>query len=252
MIPVPTNPALHYVYDALAWASGLAVGVTLYRWRLRAVAERIATATGPGYFAALVVGAGLGAWLAGSFNTMRSDIPALSHSIVGALAGAIVGVEIYKAVRGIKGSTGTVFVGSFTTGVIVGRWGCLFAGLSDRTYGTPTTLPWGVDLGDHVSRHPVEVYESLAMLAFLLVYIAGLKVRADWAMRRGFWVMVAWYGAQRFVWEFLKPYPKLFGPFNIFHLISLGLIVYGGLCYGRDVAGAGRPNARARTASRAA
>lgn len=235
MIQVPTNPALHGVFDVLAWVCGLGVGVALYRWRLKAAAERIAATTGPGYFFALVAGAGSGAWMAGSLNTLRSATPALSHSIAGALAGAIVGVEIYKAIRHIKGSTGAIFVGSFATGVIVGRWGCLFAGLADRTYGTPTRLPWGVDLGDHVSRHPVQVYESLSMLAFLLIYIGGLKVRAPWAMRRGFWVMAGWYGAQRFVWEFLKPYPKLIGPFNLFHLISLGLIVYGGVCYGRDV-----------------
>ena len=35
------------------------------------------------------------------------------------------------------------------------------------------------------------------------------------------------YGAQRFVWEFLKPYPTLIGPFNHFHLMSAGLVIYG-------------------------
>ena len=47
-------------------------------------------------------------------------------------------------------------------GIIVGRWGCLFAGLADQTFGVPTGLPWGVDLGDGVPRHPVQIYESLA------------------------------------------------------------------------------------------
>jgi prolipoprotein diacylglyceryltransferase len=236
MIHVPTTPLAHYVFDALAWVSGAATGVLLYRWRLKAAAERIAGATGPGYFVALAAGGVLGAWLSGSLNTMRSDIPALSHSIAGALLGAIAAVEIYKAVRGITGSTGVVFAGPFAVGVIVGRWGCLFAGLSDRTYGTPTSLPWGVDVGDGVSRHPVQVYESLAMALFLALFVWGLAKRAPWAMRRGFYVMVAWYGLQRFVWEFLKPYPTIVGPFNLFHLISLALIVYGGLAYGRDLA----------------
>ena len=36
-------------------------------------------------------------------------------------------------------------------------------------------------------------------------------------MRRGFYAMCMWYGATRFAWEFLKPYPLLVGPFNIFH-----------------------------------
>jgi hypothetical protein len=236
VIHVPTAPAAHLMFDGLAWLSGLGLGLSLYRWRLREAAERVAQATGPGYFAALVVGAGAGAWLSGSLNTLRSPAPTLSHSVAGALAGAIVAVELWKALRGIKGSTGVVFTGPFAMGVVVGRWGCLFAGLPDRTYGTPTSLPWGVDLGDHIARHPVEVYESLSMAAFLGVYLWGLQRRAPWALRRSFWLMAAWYGVQRFFWEFLKPYPKLLGPFNVFQLISLGLILYGGIAYGRDVA----------------
>lgn len=236
MIHVPTAPQAHYLFDALAWISGAVTGLLLYRWRLKAEAQRIAAQTGAGYFLALAAGAVGGAWLSGSLNTLRSDIPTLSHSVAGALLGAIVGVELYKAVRRIRGSTGVIFAGPFAVGVVVGRWGCLFAGLPDRTYGTPTRLPWGVDLGDGVARHPVEIYESLSMAVFLAVFVWSLQRRAPWALRRGFYVMAAWYGAQRFVWEFFKPYPTLIGPFNLFHLISLALILYGGLAYGRDLA----------------
>jgi phosphatidylglycerol:prolipoprotein diacylglycerol transferase len=236
VIHVPTDPRLHYVFDALAWAAGAATGLVLYRWRLKEAAARVASVTGPGYFIALALGAVAGAWLAGSFNTLSSAVPELSHSVAGALAGAIVGVEIYKAVRRIHGSTGGVFVGPFAVGVVVGRWGCLFAGLPDRTYGTPTHLPWGVNLGDGIARHPVQIYESAAMALFLAVYVWGLAVRAPWALRRSFYVLAIWYGAQRFAWEFFKPYPSLIGPFNLFHLIGLGLIVYGSVAYGRDLA----------------
>jgi hypothetical protein len=38
--------------------------------------------------------------------------------------------------------------------------------------------------------------------------------------------MVFWYAAQRFCWEFLKPYAPLLGPLNLFHLICLGLMGY--------------------------
>jgi len=227
VIVVPTAHWTHVVFDALAWSSGLALSVVLYRWRLRDAVERIAAQVGPGYFAALAVGAVLAAWFSGSLNTLRQSEPALSHSVAGALIGAIIGVEFYKAVRGIKGSTGSIFVGSFSLGIVIGRFGCLFAGLPDRTYGTATTLPWGVDLGDGVSRHPVQIYESAAMAAFLAVFLCGLRYRQTWALRRGFYAMCVWYGAQRFAWEFLKPYPKLIGPFNIFHIVSLGIVTYG-------------------------
>jgi len=234
MIRVPTAPWAHTVFDLAAWASGLALGAVLYRWRLSAAAERVATKVDGGYFLALALGAALGAWVAGSVNTLIGTRPALSHSVVGALAGAIVGVEIYKVIKGVRGSTGGVFVGSFTLGVVIGRFGCLFAGLPDRTYGTPTTLPWAIDLGDGIGRHPVQVYESGAMAVFLALYLLGLRARADWALRRGFYVMCGWYGAQRFCWEFLKPYPHLIGPFNLFHLLSLGLVVYGWIYFARD------------------
>jgi len=247
MIEVPTAPWAHPLFDVAAWSTGAAVGYGLFRWRLRERLSFVAGVTGPGYFVSLAAGAAVGAWLTGSLNTLRQGSPALSHSVVGALVGAILAVEIYKAVRGVRGSTGGVFVGSFATGIMIGRWGCLFTGLPDRTYGVPTTLPWGVDLGDGVSRQPVQVYESLAMAAFLGVYLAGLAARAPWAMRRGFYALCIWYGVQRFAWEFLKPYPAVIGPFNVFHLLCAGLVVYGVLYYRRDLADerAGCPQGRA-------
>ena len=234
-IVVPTAPWAHLVFDLLSWTASLALGVLLYRWRLRDLTERLAAQVGPGYFAALAAGAVPGAWIAGSLNTLNGGAPALSHSVVGALAGAIIGVEIYKAVKGIKGSTGSTFVGPLALGVAIGRWGCLFTGLPDRTYGVATRLPWAVDLGDGVGRHPVQVYESLAMLAFLAVYLIGLWRRARWTTRQAFHLFCIWYGMQRFAWEFLKPYPRLIGPFNLFHLICAGLAAYGLVYWARDL-----------------
>jgi len=224
-IPIPVSPAAHLPFDLLAWAGGGALAVWLRRSWLREAQDRLAR-LGAGYLTAVVLGAIPGAWLAGSLNTLGQSAPALSHSVAGALAGAIVAVELYKAVRGVRGSTGGVFVGPFALGVVIGRWGCLFAGLADRTYGTPTSLPWAVDLGDGIGRHPVQVYESLAMALFLALYLEGLARRRTWALRRGFYGLSVWYGAQRFVWEFLKPYPRILGPLDIFQLLALAMIAY--------------------------
>jgi phosphatidylglycerol:prolipoprotein diacylglycerol transferase len=234
MIHIPTTTWAHTVFDLAAWTSGVAMSVALYRWRLKVAVEHIATKVDGGYFLGLAAGAAIGAWLAGSANSLVEAQPVLSHSVVGALVGAIVAVEIYKAIKGVRGSTGGVFVGSFALGIVVGRFGCLFAGLPDRTYGTETSLPWGVDLGDGIARHPVQMYESAAMAAFLALYLVGLQARADWAMRRGFYVICAYCGVQRFFWEFLKPYPKLIGQVNLFQLLCLGLIAYGWLYFVGD------------------
>jgi phosphatidylglycerol:prolipoprotein diacylglycerol transferase len=249
MIIVPTAPWAHIVFDLLAWSGAASLGVALSKWRLRGAIEHVAHEAGPGYFAAVIIGALPEAWLAGSFNTLREAAASLSHSIAGALAGAIVAVELYKLARGIRASTGFLFVGPFALGVAIGRWGCLFAGLPDDTYGTPTALPWGVDLGDGIARHPVQIYESLSMAAFLVVYLLALRRDHTWAIRRGFYVLVAWYGAQRFVWEFLKPYPPVFGPFNVFHLICLGLVIYGCCFFIRDLGLAGAPGLRSSPAA---
>jgi uncharacterized membrane protein YeaQ/YmgE (transglycosylase-associated protein family) len=227
VIHVHTAPWAHVAFDVAAWMSGLGLSVALYRWRLRGVAQASAAKVGGGYFVALALGALPGAWLAGSLNSLRDAHPTLSHSVAGALIGAIVAVEIYKAMRSVHGSTGAVFVGPFALGVVIGRLGCFFAGLSDGTYGATTRARWGVDLGDHIARHPVQLYESASMMIFLAAYLVGLRRRADWAVRRGFYAMCVAYGAQRFFWEFLKPYPKLVGPINVFHVLCAGLVAYG-------------------------
>ena len=110
----------------------------------------------------------------------------------------------------------------------------MFAGIGDQTYGLPTGLPWAVDLGDDIARHPVQIYESLAMAAFLAVYWRALVMERPWAMRHGFHAFVLAYAVQRFAWEFLKPYPLLVGPFNVFHFVMIGLSAYALIWIARD------------------
>lgn len=233
MIAVPTSPFYHYAGDAAAWALVMLGARWVYRHRRGAV-EQLARQTEPGYFIALLIGAIAGAFLLGSLNSLRFAFPTPSHSIAGALAGGIVAVELWKWRRGITRSTGTPFVIPLTIGIVVGRWGCLFAGLPDDTYGIPTALPWAVDLGDHIGRHPVEIYESLATAAFLAVYWRALIKQQPWAVRHGFHAFVLAYAVQRFAWEFLKPYPRLLGPLNIFHLLMIGLAAYALAWIARD------------------
>jgi len=225
MIAVPTDPGAHLYFDALAWSAAFASGWIVTRWRLQEARARFPQESG--YVIALGIGALAGAFLAGETPSLMRGEGSLSHSVAGAFAGAVFAVELYKLARGIKGSTGAIFVAPFSVGIVLGRWGCLFSGVADDTYGIPTALPWGVDLGDGVTRHPVQIYESLSMLVFLLLYLEGLARRRDWAMKYGFYWMAIAYGGERFIWEFLKPYPTIIGPFNVFHLISGGLVIYG-------------------------
>jgi prolipoprotein diacylglyceryltransferase len=217
----------HTVFDLIAWASAALLGWWISRqgW-LDGASARPRFKSDPTYFAALAAGAIAGALAAGSFNLGLAGFWTLGHSIAGAIAGGIVAVELYKWVRGIKGSTGLPFVAPLALGIAIGRLGCFFAGLPDYTYGTPTALPWGHDFGDGIARHPVQLYESAAMVAFLIVFLREIARSSEFVLRNGFYLFVAWYAAQRFAWEFLKPYPAVAGPFNIFHLICIGLFAY--------------------------
>ena len=236
MIHVPTSPAAHYVGDAVAWiAAALAMRWQYSRWPEQA--RRLSRTVEPSYFIALGLGAVAGAWLFGSANSLRAVAALPSHSIAGALAGGIIAVETWKLVRGIRVSTGGALVLPICVGIIIGRLGCLFAGLPDYTYGVPTSAPWGVDLGDGVARHPVELYESLAIGLFLIVYIRARLSGASWARDHAFHALIIFYAGQRFLWEFWKPYPRLLGPLNVFHLLMIGLVAYGIIWWRRDTRG---------------
>lgn len=225
MIVVPTAWWAHYIGDAGAWAGAFLAARWQYR-RWPQDAGVLARTTAPGYYLALALGALAGAWLLGSANSLRSLVLAPSHSVAGALAGGILAVELWKWRHGVRQSTGGAFVLPFCVGLALGRLGCLFSGLADFTYGTPTALPWAVDLGDGIGRHPVQLYEAMAMAVFALVYVRARARGQAWAVGHAFHGMILLYAAQRFVWEFVKPYPALVGPLNVFHLLMAGLATY--------------------------
>ncbi len=218
---------VHSVFDLAAAVSATAATAGVYAWRIRGAPFDPASRLSGAYLAALVAGAALGGYGFGTANLWLSGVHEIGRSILGALAGAIAAVELYKAAVGVRGSTGVVFVAGFATSVAVGRLGCLFSGLDDETYGIPTGGAWGRDFGDHVPRHPVALYESLAMAAFLAYSLVAFARRDPRFLRNGFYLVVGYYALQRFLWEFLKPYATLIGPFNLFHLLCLALLAYG-------------------------
>jgi phosphatidylglycerol:prolipoprotein diacylglycerol transferase len=218
-----SGAALHTIFDIAAWLAAAAAGFWLSRVRhLRFPAQ---STTLP-YVAALVFGAGLGAYLFGTLNLWLSGQAGIARSVEGAIAGGIVAIELYKWRNGISLRTGARFALPLAVGIAVGRVGCYFAGLDDFTYGTPTSLPWGHDFGDGIARHPVQLYEAAAMAGFALVYVAAVVRRNVYIIGNGFYLALAFYGLQRFVWEFLKPYAGLIGPLTLFHLLSLAVLFY--------------------------
>jgi len=218
-----SGTALHTIFDVAAWLAAFAAVWWLSRVRgLQFPSQSFELP----YIAALVFGAGLGAYLFGTLNLWLSGESGIARSVEGALAGGIVAIELYKWKNGISFRTGARFALPLVIGVAVGRIGCYCAGLDDFTYGTPTALPWGHDFGDGIPRHPVQLYESLAMAAFASLYVVAVVHRNAYVIATGFYLALAWYALQRFLWEFWKPYGALIGPLTLFHLLSLSILVY--------------------------
>jgi phosphatidylglycerol:prolipoprotein diacylglycerol transferase len=122
------------------------------------------------------------------------------------LVGGYFGVEAAKLALGITKKTGDGFVIPVAVGIAIGRAGCFVAGCC---YGTPTSLPWGVDFfGDGVHRHPTQLYE--------LVFHASAALFFLWCRARGLFVLqrmklyIAAYFVFRFVTEWIRPEPRPF------------------------------------------
>jgi prolipoprotein diacylglyceryltransferase len=128
-------------------------------------------------------------------------------TIVGGLLGGWLGVEIAKSISGIHRRTGDLFALPLCVGIAVGRIGCLVAGLADDTYGKPTSLPWAVDLGDGIGRHPVQVYEIL----FLILLGLLLSTRAQLPQGARFRIFLGGYLVWRVCIDFFKKQPLIHG-----------------------------------------
>src|SRR5215831_2516138 len=97
---------LHTAFDALAWLA--AGGAALWLTRVEKVAFPAVTADLP-YLAAVLLGAGLGAYAFGTANLWLSGMPGVARSVEGALAGGIIAVELYKRAARIRARTGARF-----------------------------------------------------------------------------------------------------------------------------------------------
>jgi prolipoprotein diacylglyceryltransferase len=123
-------------------------------------------------------------------------------SIVGGLLGGLAAVEWMKKRLAIVAPTGDLLAVPLILGIAIGRIGCFLTGLSDQTYGIASSLPWAVDFGDGVSRHPTQIYEIafLAALALLQMKRGHRLVVGD-----RFKLFMLAYFVFRVLVDFIKP-----------------------------------------------
>src|SRR4051794_18322797 len=223
-----TIPA-HSVFEVLGYCVGFQTFLLLRRRAARRLGEEAALPAEVVVW--VIVGAVFGAlfgskllaWLesAREYWAQRHNPAAWlgGKTIVGGLLGGWIGVELVKRPLHITRRTGDAFVLPLCLGIAIGRVGCFLTGLPDHTYGTATSLPWGVDFGDGIARHPTQLYESIyalllgSVIAFSYRSRASLppsprtrgEGRGDGTSFR--WFMIGYLGF-RFLVEFIKPSDK--------------------------------------------
>lgn len=137
-------------------------------------------------------------------------------TLVFGLVGGYFGVEAAKWALHIRVKTGDSFAAPVAAAVAVGRLACFCAGCC---YGTATDLPWGVDFGDGVRRHPTQLYEFAFHLGCAVI-LAQLQARGIF---RGqlikLYIIV--YLIYRFATEFIRPEPKAWLGLSLYQWAAL-------------------------------
>jgi phosphatidylglycerol:prolipoprotein diacylglycerol transferase len=226
----------HLFFESISYFIGFRVYLALRRRAGDTVVVPYRWAT----LSCAAAGAALGArglaWLADPNATYELQSVLLGgKTIVGGLIGGLIAVELVKLAMGIRRSTGDLYAPALAVAIAVGRIGCLLTGVADDTSGTPTSLPWGMDLGDGVRRHPTQLYEIVVLAAMVvplwrrarrtMALAAATGVEPDAAanavdgappqvtvLREGdaFKAFMVAYMALRVAVDFAKPYPAVF------------------------------------------
>lgn len=212
-IPFTPHPGLHPVFETLAYATGYA----LYKRQRARTGDFLNDEHRWLLIAATALGALVGARVLGlleqaprlGWHWTALLTPSGGKTIVGGLLGGWLAVEIAKLLLRIHTRTGDLYAIPLCVGIAIGRIGCFAAGLADDTYGNPSTLPWAVDFGDGIPRHPTQIYEILflALLA-LTIHAASRRPHREGALFR---IFIAAYLLWRFAIDFIKPQPQVYG-----------------------------------------
>ncbi|MBU3190357.1 prolipoprotein diacylglyceryl transferase [Clostridium bowmanii] len=183
----------------------LLAGISIYIWQLRKDGIKSSNA----FYIALfgIVGGTIGAKLPLIFmywdkiNSNANSLNAVlqGRTIVGGLIGGMVSILIAKRIFNIKERMGNQLAIPIAVAMAIGRVGCVLRGCC---YGKETYLPWGIDFGDHILRHPTQIYEIIFDLA-MAIY---LSIRKRKGVRPGqlYSIFLNGYLSFRFFLEFIR------------------------------------------------
>jgi phosphatidylglycerol:prolipoprotein diacylglycerol transferase len=148
---------------------------------------------------------------------------ATGKTVLGALLGGYLGVELAKKLAGYRGITGDWFAVIVPVGIIIGRIGCWFHGCCMGMACGPAWFTVNDSAG--VARWPsvpMEILFNLAMIAVFLVMRRGHRFPGQ-----HFHIYLISYGLFRFFHEFLRNESRLVGPITGYQLVALLVAGFG-------------------------
>ncbi len=149
-----------------------------------------------------------------------------NKTVVGGFLGGLWGVELTKKIIHEQQSSGDLFTYPMILALIIGRIGCFSMGVHEATYGSQTSLPWGMNLGDGLNRHPVCLYEIIFLI---ILWVTILQIEKKYVLTNGsrFKLFMIAYLSFRFLLDFIKPhYTFSFGLSTIQITCLAGLLYY--------------------------
>jgi len=227
-IPIGTSSIpVHFVCETLAYF----LGYRYYAWLRKNTHDLIDNQDRLIIFIGAAAGAFLGSHIIGVLEnpTLLKQFSLVyfmgNKTIVGGMLGGLIGVELTKKRIGVTASSGDLMVYPLILAMVIGRTGCFLAGLEDGTYGIPSNLPWAVNFGDGIRRHPTNLYEILFwLILWVSLWLTERKVKLSDGSR--FKIFMASYLLFRFLIEFIKPdYFFSFG-LGVIQLVCLAGILY--------------------------
>jgi phosphatidylglycerol---prolipoprotein diacylglyceryl transferase len=144
------------------------------------------------------------------------------RTILGGLLGGTLAVRLVKRRLGTRTRRGDYLVPGIALGLVIGRIGCFLRGCC---HGIVTALPWGVDFGDGLHRHPTELYEAAFCLGW---FIYGTR-QPKGDQGRLFDRFMLSYFALRFLLEFIRVEPASPLGLTYFQLVCLTVVAWFGL-----------------------
>ena len=214
----------HFIFELLAFF----IGFRYFLWLRKSSGDHLPSNSRLTAFLGAAAGAFLGSRLLGAledpylfFHPQGNWLYYFqSKTIIGALLGGLAGVEIAKKMVGETRSSGDLFTFPLILGMILGRIGCFSMGVAEPTFGVASSLPWAMDLGDGIQRHPTALYEIL-FLSFLWLLLLQLRKKMQLEEGALFKLFMVAYLLYRFAVAFIQPVDTWLGGIGTLQLACL-------------------------------